>query len=458
MDRYDVAVLGAGPAGLMATLEATRRGRRTILIEANDHVGGMAHSPEIAGVRVDLGSHRLHPVVPKSVEDVLFPLLGDDLQQHVRRGRINLQGQWLKFPLEIGDLVRNLPRSFAVRAGWETLTGPFRQPREDTAYDVISARLGPTVAAQFYLPYLTKLWGTPPTELAGEVADRRVSARGPMDVLKKMLARNERPFDFWYPKRGFGQISDVLADAAGSEGAEIRLSSPVSGLARTNGATTVTMGEQAIEATTVISSLPAPLLARMADAPADVLAAGDRLRHRAMVLVFLVLDAPQMTTYDAHYFPELSTPVSRMNEPKNYRDSDEDPTDRTVLCAEVPCWAGDDTWTASPEALAERVMATLRPLGFDWPRLLDVEVRRLPRVYPVYTGDYTDDLARIEAWVGDQPGMLTFGRQGLFVPDNTHHALLMGQEAAFSIRDDGSIDRARWDRVREGFREHVVED
>lgn len=458
MDRYDVAVLGAGPAGVMAALEATRRGRRTVLIEANDHVGGMAASPEIGGVRVDLGSHRLHPVVPPSVEQVLIPLLGDDLQERVRRGRINLQGQWLKFPLELGDLARNLPPSFILRTGWETVTSPFRRAREDTAFDVISARLGPTVAAQFYLPYLTKLWDTPPTELSGELADRRVSARGPGDILKKILSRNDRDFDFYYPRRGFGQISEVLADAAVAEGAELRLSTPVSELSRTNGTTTIAAGDDAVEATTVVSSLPAPLLARMAGAPEDVLAAAGRLRHRAMVLVFLVLEAPQLTPFDAHYFPELTTPVSRMNEPKNYRESADDPADVTVVCAEVPCWAGDDTFTAEPQVLADRVMSTLEPLGFGWPRLRDVEVRRLPRVYPVYTGAYAQDLARIEAWVGDQPGLLTFGRQGLFVPDNTHHALLMGQEAAASVRDDGSIDHARWDRVREAFRNHVVED
>lgn len=458
MDRYDVAVLGAGPAGAMAALEATRRGRRTVLVEAADHVGGMAASPTIGGVRVDLGSHRLHPVVPPGVADVLFPLLGDDLQQRVRRGRINLQGQWLKFPLELGDLARNLPRSFMLRTGWETATSAFRRAKGDTAYDVIRARLGPTVAQQFYLPYLTKLWDTPPTELSGELADRRVSARGPADILKKILSRNERPFDFWYPRRGFGQITEVLADAAVAEGADLRLSSPVGGLDRQRDTTTLKVGDDVVEATTVVSSLPAPLLARMAGAPDDVLAAAGRLRHRAMVLVFLVLDAPQVTTFDAHYFPELNTPVSRMNEPKNYRQSDEDPADVTVLCAEVPCWADDETYRADPRVLAERVMSTLAPLGFAWPRLLDVEVRRLPRVYPVYTGQYTADLGTIEAWVEDQPGLLTFGRQGLFVPDNTHHALLMGQEAAFSVRDDGSIDLARWARVREGFRDHVVED
>ena len=78
-----------------------------------------------------------------------------------------------------------------------------------------------------------------------------------------------------------------------------------------------------------------------------MVAAARGLVTRGAILVYLVVPRARYTTFDAHYFPELSTPVSRMNEPKNYRDSDEDPTDRTVLCAEVPCWAGDDVWNAS---------------------------------------------------------------------------------------------------------------
>lgn len=457
-DTHDVAVLGAGPAGLMAALELARAGRRVAVLEAADHVGGMAASIEVGGMRVDLGSHRLHPVIPPSVADVLLPLLGDDLQERRRNGRIHLQGEWLRFPLSIGDMARQLPPSFIARAGWEAITSPWRQPRAGNAFEAISSRLGPTVASQFYLPYLTKLWDIAPTELSAELADRRVSARGPGDVLRKVLSRDGRGYDFLYPRRGFGQISEVLADAAVDAGAELRLESPVTSLSRANGTAMVVAGDGEVRAPSVLSSLPAPLLARVGGAPADVLDAAGRLRHRAMVLVYLVLDAPRLTAFDAHYFPEPTTPASRMNEPRNYRDSDEDPADRTVVCAEVPCWVDDDTWTATSDVLADRIMTSLAPLGFDWPALLDVEVRRLPRVYPVYTDQYAEDLARVEAWVEDQPGLLTFGRQGLFVPDNTHHALLMGQEAARSVRDDGSIDRDRWGRVRDGFREHVVED
>ena len=38
-DHYEVVVVGAGAAGLMAAIQAAQRGRRTLLIEKNRHPG-----------------------------------------------------------------------------------------------------------------------------------------------------------------------------------------------------------------------------------------------------------------------------------------------------------------------------------------------------------------------------------------------------------------------------------
>ncbi len=39
-----------------------------------------------------------------------------------------------------------------------------------------------------------------------------------------------------------------------------------------------------------------------------------------MLLVYLVVPTPQWTPFDAHYLPEGWTPITRISEPKNYRD------------------------------------------------------------------------------------------------------------------------------------------
>ncbi|MFP5325918.1 MAG: FAD-dependent oxidoreductase, partial [Acidimicrobiia bacterium] len=146
-----------------------------------------------------------------------------------------------------------------------------------------------------------------------------------------------------------------------------------------------------------------------------------------------------------------------LSEPKNFRDGP-DPPGRTVVCAELPCWEGDETWTGSPEHTADRVMETLAPLGFEWPAVIGVEIRRIARCYPVFSGTYEQDLGALERWAGSEPRLLTLGRQGLYAPDNTHHVLEMGWHAASVVRIDGSIDAQAWRRHREEFHSNVVED
>lgn len=443
----------------MAALRAARGGRSVVVLERAPAVGGMAGSFEVAGMRVDFGSHRLHPVIAPRLRATLDGLLGDDLQTRSRHGRISFQGEWLAFPLRFTDVSRNMPRATLARIAVDTLAAPLRRSDGVTAADVISARLGPTIARTFYIPYLTKLWDTSPHELSAELADRRVSARSGMAVVRKALRRGARGGDrFLYPRQGFGQISEAIAGAATEAGARVCVGTAITGLRLDDDAVQVVTADGAVTpAATALSTLPVAQIARLAGAPPDVVSAGDRLQHRSMVLAYLVLATDRFTEYDAHYFPSLDTPASRLSEAKNYRAGD-DPAGTTVLYAELPCWEGDATWTASAEELGRLVADSLTPLGLDFRPLIATDVRQIRRCYPVYSGSYVDDLATVEAWVSAQARLLTLGRQGLFVADNTHHTLTMGWEAADALRPDGTVDRARWSSSRASFRTNVVED
>lgn len=459
-----IAVLGAGPAGLATAWRAALAGHDVTLLEASDHVGGMAASTTVAGLRVDLGSHRLHPATPPHVLAALHDLLGDDLQERPRHGRINLAGRWLPFPLRPTGLLTGLPPRVAASAALDAVAAPLRRTRGDTFADVVSAGLGPTVAGAFYDPYIRKIWGVPPDRLAGELARRRVSASSPLDVARRLVRRGDpRGRMFLYPRGGFGRISEALADAAVAAGVDLRLGAPVSGVAVDGGAPRISAGSAPpLDVDLVLSTLPLARLAGLVTpaAPVEVALAADGLRHRGLVLAYLVLDRPRWTEFDAHYFPDLDVPLARLSEPKNYRDDPSDPRDVTVLCAEIPCTVGDEVWTATPDELGSRVAEALLRMGLPDATPTAVEVRRLPRVYPLYRPGFEWDLATVELWLDEQPRIATLGRQGLFVPDNTHHALAMGWAAADAARSDPSDpwDVEAWATAREHFRTHVVED
>jgi protoporphyrinogen oxidase len=232
MDRPRVVILGAGPAGLGAAFRLRRDRRADVtVLERNDFVGGNAASFDIAGQRVDFGSHRLHPSCDPAILGDLRELLGDDLQQRPRHGRINLRGRWIRFPLKPLDLMLRLDPRFAAGVARDMMAGPFRRRRPvggETFASVLGAHLGPTICEQFYFPYARKIWGRQPQELSSVQARRRVSASSFGKLLRKLFSGfpGIKPVGFsyfYYPRLGFGEISDRLADAARDSGAEILL-------------------------------------------------------------------------------------------------------------------------------------------------------------------------------------------------------------------------------------------
>ncbi|MFL5794365.1 MAG: FAD-dependent oxidoreductase, partial [Actinomycetota bacterium] len=158
-EPVDLVVLGAGPAGVGAAYRTARAGHRVVVLERAPGPGGAAASFEVDGIRVDHGSHRLHPAIQPRILDDLRGLLGDELQRRPRNGRIFLEGRWIRFPLRPADLARRLPPSFAAGAVADAATAWARRPRADTFAETLRAGLGPTMCQRFYFPYARKLWG-----------------------------------------------------------------------------------------------------------------------------------------------------------------------------------------------------------------------------------------------------------------------------------------------------------
>ena len=441
-----------------AAYRAARSGHRVVVVERAGGPGGAARSITVGGQRVDLGSHRLHPSIRPGILHELRSLLGAELQLRPRHGRIRLAGRWVRFPLAPADAARNLPPSFLTRAARDALARPFRREREDTFAGVLRAGLGPAICEAFYFPYARKIWGVDPERLSAEQARRRVGARSPGRIVAKVARR--KGTRFWYPAGGYGRISEALAEGAAAAGAEIRYGRGVAALRLEPGGVTATLEDgERVGAARVWSTIPVTALARMCDPgpPVEVMEGAADLRFRAMVLVYLVVAADRYTEYDAHYLPEEWTPVTRVSEPKNYRDGD-DPEGRTVLCAEIPCDVGSPPWTASDEELAALALGALRGSGLPEPPVVEVATHRLSHAYPVYARGFETALEGLHAWIDDQPRLLTFGRQGLFVHDNAHHALAMAWDAADCLEPDGRFNERRWRRALESFGEHVVED
>jgi protoporphyrinogen oxidase len=271
---------------------------------------------------------------------------------------------------------------------------------------------------------------------------------------------------FFYPRKGFGQISEAYADAALKLGADFWLGWKVARLdpptearsswqvhAERNGETRTIAGDY------VWSTIPISLLARTMSSgvPESVKEASGSIDYRSMLLIYLELDVDHFTEYDAHYFPAAGIRITRLSEPKNYAALTE-PRGSTTLCAELPCSPNDAWWTMNDQELGALVAEDLAHAGIPLSRPpVAVHTRRLRQAYPIYTRGYEGPFGLLDRWVDQLPNLLSYGRQGLFAHDNTHHALYMAYCAVDCLAPDG-FDNQRWARYREIFATHVVED
>src|SRR5918992_3458642 len=59
-DDFDVIVVGGGFAGLTAARELGHAGRRVLVLEARDRLGGRAYTSHLAGSHIELGGAFVH--------------------------------------------------------------------------------------------------------------------------------------------------------------------------------------------------------------------------------------------------------------------------------------------------------------------------------------------------------------------------------------------------------------
>ena len=124
-------VIGAGPAGLTAAVEAGRVGFHAVVVEKNAIVGGLARTECYKGFLFDLGGHRFFTKV-EWVNDWWRDVLGDALLRRPRLSRILYANTFFSYPPSFLNAVSGLGPveglRIALRRGVEV---DRRRPRVD---------------------------------------------------------------------------------------------------------------------------------------------------------------------------------------------------------------------------------------------------------------------------------------------------------------------------------------
>lgn len=443
LGAFDVVVLGGGPAGLGAAWEASGGGARTLVVERDDATGGLCRTVERDGFRFDLGGHRFI-TADRDLLDRVVRLAGDDLLLAERTSEVALLGRRFRYPLNLGDLARNLPPGLAARALGSWLVARLRpRPRPPETFEEWAVeRFGRVLYDLFIGPYTAKVWGEDPARLSTEWAAQRISLLDLGEALRRLVPRRRSPADatprthartFLYPRLGMGQLFERIRGAAEAGGATVLVGSRAVALERDGARVTHVVletpeGPARARVGWLLSTIPLPAFLE--------LALGEAARpltspfgFRPVRFLDVALDRSQALPTTWCYVGDRRLAAGRLQEPRR-RSAHMAPAGATSLMIEVPHAPGDAVDRASDDELLARMRAELRPL-VD----LDRDVRfafsaRAPEAYPVHRRGTESARAAALAAAGRLENARTFGRQGAFRFIFSDAALRMGLDAA----------------------------
>ncbi len=440
-----VAVLGAGPAGLAASLALARRGATPVLYERAATVGGICRTLSYQGYYFDLGGHRFFTKFDE-VQRLWEEVLPDDLLLRPRMSRIYYGGDFYDYPLRATNALRNLGAVESARCMASYLRARLRPNRvEESFEDWVSNRFGNRLFDIFFRTYTEKVWGIPTSQIGAEWAAQRIKnlslGTAVKSALPRRLARvlpgsNETVTSlieqFHYPRRGPGQMYDAMQVLAAEAGADIRTRHEVVGLLREGHRVTHVEvrnadGVHTEPADQVLSSIPLTVLVRSLRpaAPSEVLAAVDRLRYRHLLTVDLIVDHPDLFPDNWIYVHDPALKLGRIQNFKNWSPEMVPDPSRTSLGLEYFCSTGDSLWEASDEELLAIGTRELEETGLlRGAKVLDGTVFRVPRAYPVYERGYEAHLDCIVDFVKGLDNVQPMGRYGMFKYNNSDHSIL----------------------------------
>lgn len=436
-----VLVIGAGPAGLTAAYELTRRGASVTLLEGEKQVGGLARTVEYRGFRFDIGGHRFFTKVP-AVRELWHSLLGPDFLSRPRLSRIYFRKRFFAYPLKPLDTLVNLGAwdSLLILGSylWRKLF-PIRP--ESSFEDWVTNRFGRRLYQTFFRAYTEKVWGISCRELSAQWAAQRIRGLTVRTALLNMfpglnLGKGSRLKTltecFDYPRLGPGMMWEALAERCRGQGGRIELESRVTRLfhdgTRIGAVEAEKQGRQVVlPVSRVISTMPLAhlILALSPEPPPEIAAAARRLRYRDFLVVALVVDLAELFPDNWIYIHDDSVRVGRIQNFKNWSPDLVPDPGQSCLGLEYFCFEGDELWNMADRDLVELARRELAAIGLADPaQVSDGTVVRMPKAYPMYDADSLKALGLLQKYLESFENLQLVGRNGMHKYNNMDHSML----------------------------------
>jgi UDP-galactopyranose mutase len=382
----EITVIGAGVAGCSISYLLDREGFDVTILE-KDAVGGLLREIEFdTGYHCDSAPHLLF--FDKEEEAVVGELFSKftHIEPYEFYAATYPRGD-LEDPHHYPVSKENIDRWDDAEQIREELKEAPGKVDAEFFEEYMKSQVGQTLYDRYNKNYTEKHWGIDPQRITGDWFDFKIS-----------FPENEQEFfdgGAYYPSDKYTEILQTMIGDC-----EVVLDG-VTGL-ETNGDRITSLetesGDQ-IKSDLFISTID----------PSLIVDTDESLEYRSMVILGTHIEASERLFpdhVDWGYFP---------NHYKFTRITDyefipqEMPKDEYILTTEFPCFIGDDVWSNDQDWYVEYLLDFLEEQGFDVD-LLDAQVRRAPRAYPLPVTEEIEKFERINSELNAYENMFNLGR------------------------------------------------
>jgi UDP-galactopyranose mutase len=203
MNKYDYLIVGAGLFGSICARELTNNGKKVIVIDKRDHIGGNCYTSNEGGINVHTyGPHIFH-TNNKQVWDYINQFV--EFNHFTYRPKVKYNNNIYSFPINLMTLYQIYGVSTPSQAESILELERIHNNEPNNLEEWILSQVGTKLYETFIKGYTTKQWGRDPKYL-------------PVSIIKRLpirLTYDDNYFNDRYqgiPIGGYTQIFDKLLD------------------------------------------------------------------------------------------------------------------------------------------------------------------------------------------------------------------------------------------------------
>ncbi len=513
MTGKNIIIIGGGPAGLSAAYRLLKAdpNLNVTVVEATDKLGGISRTDEHNGNRMDIGGHRFFTKNDEVREfwNTIMPLQGspayDDLKLKSQKAlnpdgpdpekedrvmllrrrvsRIYFLRKFFDYPISLsGKTIKAMGFSNTMKVGFGYLKAcVFKRP-EVSLEDFYINRFGKPLYEMFFEDYTEKVWGVHPSKISKEWGAQRVKGLSLMKALgsmiKKAFGKKDTKVEtslieeYFYPKKGPGQLWEAVADDVRAMGGHIMMNTECIRFSHSDGrlcGATLKTGSSVydVKADTVFSSMPVKELVRaIPDAPDDVRTIAEGLPYRDFITVGLLVkklaikNETDMKTLGNIvpdcwiYVQERDVKLGRIQIFNNWSPyMVKQPDDTVWMGLEYFCTEGDAMWCEDENEFIHKATGEVAKIGIiDESDVLDSTCVKIKKAYPAYFGTYAE-FGKVRKYLDTFENLYCIGRNGQHRYNNMDHSMLTAFTAVRAYFGQGTKEDVWRVNTEEEFHE-----